>query len=87
MDSLAAHHIFGRGSGGSKRNDDPRYVAVLCARHHNMGSPCAHDAEHWNRDFQARLQIHVVTSRTTVEWETLWAYMEEKGHPREPFRG
>lgn len=87
LDQLAAHHIYGRGMGGSKRNDAPFHVAILCHAHHNMGVPCAHDAEHWTPAFQAQLQRHVKKTRKPDEWTALWAYMREKNHPLPTFLG
>lgn len=87
LDNLASHHIYGRGMGGGKRNDHPFFVAILCHAHHNTGVPCAHDAEHWNRSFQAALQRHVKKTRKPDEWTAIWAYMHEKGHPLPAFLG
>lgn len=67
--------------GGGKRDDHPEKVAALCGGHHNLGSPCAHDSDHWNRPFQDRLQRHIQKSRSLVTWRILWAYMEAKDYP------
>jgi len=71
--TLAAHHIFGRGSGGGKRSDHPDRVAVLCFRHHLA----AHTSEWWNPAGQARLHGMTVLTRDRFLTESLTKWADE----------
>ena len=68
---FAAHHIYGRGSGGGKRDDHPECVAILCHPHHNLGPENAHDARWWNAEGQKRIQEHIMNSRGSEVWFVL----------------
>lgn len=79
-DNLDAHHIFGRGIGGGKRDDRPDGVAILCHSHHNRGpGENAHDANWWNRAGQERIHAHILTTRSNMEREAIAALVQGKG--------
>ncbi len=80
-DNLDAHHIFGRGIGGGKRDDRPDGVAILCSRHHNRGpGENAHDANWWNRAGRERIQAHVRATRSDMERDAIAALVRGKGN-------
>lgn len=77
-EALCAHHIWGRGMGGAKRDDSPWAVAVLCSQHHT-GQESAHDAAHASRESKELFHREVMLRRPIHGWNTILAFMEEHG--------
>jgi hypothetical protein len=67
--------------GGSKRDDNPFAIAVLCAQHHTGGRDSAHGTAYAGAAQKEIIHRKAMLRRPVFIWNRLFAFMEEYDLP------